>query len=407
MSGDKERILDRISASEGLVVELESLLTPIQAMAPESGGTGEWEKARVLEAWLKARGIADIERHDAPDPRVPGGLRPNLVATIKGRSSLQPLWIISHTDVVPPGEASLWSVDPWKATVRDGFVYGRGVEDNHQGLVASVAAALAFVELGIAPARDIKLLFVADEEVGSAYGMAFLMRERELFLKGDLVLIPDGGKEDASEIEVAEKNLLWLKLRTEGKQTHGSRPDQGRNALLAGSDLLMRLARLGERFPDRDALFDPDYSTFSPTKKEANVPNVNTIPGDDVFYMDMRVLPRYPLKLVLEAVDEEIAAVEAAHGVKIARETIQQVESKATSADAEIVTRLKGAIKEVYGVEARPIGIGGGTVGSYLRNAGIDCVVWGKIAETAHQPDERVAIADIIGDAKVMALLAL
>jgi succinyl-diaminopimelate desuccinylase len=68
---------------------------------------------------------------------------------------------------------------------------------------------------------------------------------------------------------------------------------------------------------------------------------------------------------------------------------------------------LKRAVKEVYGVDAEPIGIGGGTVGAYLRNAGFDCVVWSTIDETAHQPNEYAKIANIIGDAKVFASLML
>jgi len=104
---------------------------------------------------------------------------------------------------------------------------------------------------------------------------------------------------------VAEKNLLWLKIITQGKQCHGSRPDQGANAHVAGAELAVRLNdELPLRFSRRDALFEPDYSTFQPTKTENNVPNVNTIPGDDVFYMDMRILPCYPLKDVIPVIEK-------------------------------------------------------------------------------------------------------
>jgi succinyl-diaminopimelate desuccinylase len=64
---------------------------------------------------------------------------------------------MSHLDVVPEGERSLWHSDPWKVIVKDGAVIGRGVEDNQQGLVASVFATLAFIHQGIVPERTIKL----------------------------------------------------------------------------------------------------------------------------------------------------------------------------------------------------------------------------------------------------------
>ena len=402
------RVFEFLEAQERDIIQLESLLTAYPALAPESGGIGEIEKASALEAWLKAQGISNIEHFDAPDPRVPSKLRPNLVATLPGRRVEGPLWSMSHLDVVPEGELSSWESDPWKVVVKDGKLYGRGVEDNQQGIVSSVFAALAFVKQGIIPERTIKLLFIADEEVGSKFGIQYLLENHSLFGKDDIIVVPDGGSADGTEIEVAEKNICWLKIRTKGKQTHAAMPDKGANALLAACDLALRVHRLEKStFTARDPLFFPDRTTINPTKKEANVPNINTIPGEDVFYFDMRILPVYPVSRMLEEVMKQAHAIEAEYNVKIELEVIQSNESKATPADAPVVGMLAEAVKQVYGVEARPIGIGGGTVGAYLRNAGLDCVVWSKMNETAHQPNENADIANIIGDAKVFAALAM
>ena len=403
-----ETVLTRIDASEAAAIELETVLTAVPALSPDSGGDGELAKCEVLESWLRARGIVNLERHDAPDPRARNGIRPNLIATIPGVSDSKRLWVMSHLDVVPPGELSLWNTDPWKVAVKDGRIYGRGVEDNQQGLVSSVMAALALVAGGAVPPHTVKLLFVADEEMGSDFGIQWLLANRKLFRNDDMVLIPDGGDEQGSTIEVAEKNLLWLKIGVKGAQCHGSRPDLGANAHLAAAELAVRLHdELAAAFPDRDPLFDPDRSTFEPTKTEANVPNINTIPGDDVFYMDMRVLPRYPLAQVLSAIEKIEREVEAKRRVRISHEPMQRVESKPTSPEAPIVGHLSAAVKAVYGVATRPIGIGGGTVGAYLRNAGIDAVVWGRMFETAHQPNEFSVLSNILGDAKVMARLMM
>jgi len=401
-------VMKRIDASESTAIELETLLCSRPAISPESGGEGELDKCLALEAWLRSKGIAELERHDAPDARAKGGVRPNLIATIPGASDSKRLWIMSHIDVVPPGEASLWKTDPWKVAVEGGRVYGRGVEDNQQGLCSSVLATLALAAAGAKPAHTVKLLFVADEEMGSEYGIQWLLANRKLFRSDDMVLIPDSGDETGVPIEVAEKNLLWLKVRVLGAQCHGSRPDQGANAHLAAAELAVRLHdELALVFPEKDALFDPDCSTFEPTKTEANVPNVNTIPGEDVFYMDMRVLPRYPLKDVLAAIEKIEREVEAKRKVRISHESLQRVESKSTAPDAPIVRFLSDAIREVYGVEPCPVGIGGGTVGAFLRNAGIDAVVWARLGESAHQPNEYAVLSSILGDAKVMASLML
>ena len=404
----KSRIYSSIENSKDGIIELETLLTSVQAIAPESGGQGELEKAIALENWLRAHGIADIVRMDAKDERVASGIRPNLVATIPGRNSKARLWIMTHLDVVPEGDSSMWKSDPWKVVVQGETLVGRGVEDNQQGLVSSVFAALAFVGQGMVPERTIKLLFVADEEVGSKFGIQHLINNYSLFNREDLIIIPDGGNAQGSEIEVAEKNICWLKVKTKGVQTHAAMPDKGVNAFLAASDLALRFHSLETSvFTARNALFEPDRTTINPTKKEANVPNVNTIPGDDVFCVDMRILPVYPVAMVLAEARKLADAVESKYGVKIEFEVLQSNESKATPADAPVVAALKGAVKEIYGVEAKPIGIGGGTVGAYLRKAGFDCVVWAKMNETAHQPNESAEIANIIGDAKVFASLAM
>jgi succinyl-diaminopimelate desuccinylase len=270
-----------------------------------------------------------------------------------------------------------------------------------------VLAALSFTSQNLTPRYTVKLLFAADEEVGSTYGIAWLIQNRRnLFRKEDMVLIPDSGDEKGASIEIAEKNILWVRFSTAGKQAHGAHPDQGVNAHLAGADLAVNLYyKLSEKFSGEDPLFDPDYSTFEPTKKEANVPNINTIPGDDVFCMDMRILPRYPVKLVLEEIDRIKAEIEAKYGVTITYTLAQNMESKPTSADAPLVKQLSAIIEQVYGVKTKPVGIGGGTVGAYLRNEGIDSVVWCRINHTAHQPNEYALISNILGDAKIMALL--
>jgi len=410
----KEKIFKFIDASAALAVELQAELCKRPAISPDSGGEGELDKAEFLEGWLKAQGITQLERYDAPDSRAKGGVRPSLVATIPGADdapSQGRFWIMSHLDVVPPGEASLWESDPWTLAVSDdgARIIGRGVEDNQQGLVSSVVAALALVKQGLKPARTVKLLFVADEENGSGYGIGWIMENHPgLFRENDMALVPDGGDADGRSIEIAEKNLIWARFVTKGLQAHGSRPDQGSNAHLAGADLALRLHYgLSQNFSARDPLFQPDYSTFQPTKKEANVPNINTIPGEDVFYYDMRVLPQYPADEVLREVDRIKAEIEAKHSVTVSYTLVQKKESKATSPDAPLVKLLAKNVREFYGVDAKPIGIGGGTVAAFLRNAGIDCAVWCRIDNTAHQPNEYALLDNILGDAKIMALMMI
>lgn len=393
---------DFLESQKEEIINLQKMLTSIPAIAPEGGGVGELEKCNALQAWLEKKGFKNIERYDAPDSRVPSGKRPNLVVTIPGKSSDFNVWVIAHLDVVPPGDISLWDTDPWTVVEKDGKIFGRGVEDNQQGLCSAIFATLYYLKSGIIPSRTVKLLFVADEENGSALGMIWLLKNTSLFKKNDYVLIPDGGDSEGRTIEIAEKNLLWIQLHVIGKQTHGSRPDSGVNACLAACDLSLQLNNLENVFNKKDDLFEPDHSTFQPTKRAKNVDSINIIPGEDTFCMDCRILPCYKLSEVIKEVETCCANIEKKYKVKIECSYPQKSESPATSPDSEVAKKLALSIEKVHGIKPSFIGIGGGTVGAELRREGIDSVVWSTLDDLAHQPNEYCVISNLIKDSLTM-----
>lgn len=391
------------------IIDLMRTLTAIPALGPKNGGEGEWRKYEAIRGWLEGHGLGAIEACHAPAPECVGGVRPNAIARIPGRRTDSTVWIMAHLDVVPPGERSQWEHDPWSLVVRDGRLYGRGTEDNHQGLVAALFTAAAFHALGVEPERPLGVILVADEETGSTFGLDYVLAEHGAYFRPqDLIVVPDAGAPDSTLIEVAEKTLLWLKFTTRGKQVHASMPQDGNNALRAASDLVLRLETLGERFAVSDPLFVPPVSTFEPTRKEENVPNVNTLPGEDVFYMDCRILPGVDVGAVRAAVDEICRAVEAARGVTVAVEEVMCLgEAPPTPPDAPVVGALQEAIRAVYRVEGTPRGIGGGTVAASFRRRGLPAAVWCTMDQMAHQPNEYCHLAHLIGDAKVFAHLCL
>lgn len=389
------------------MIELQRELVSRVAVGPEAGGPGEGEKAAFLAELLKGWGLA-VENYPAPDESVDGGQRPNLVAYLPGKRR-EKVWVLSHLDVVPPGEEALWDSDPFTLRVEGDRLYGRGTEDNHHGIVASLMAVKAFLDLGITPDRTLALALVADEETGSAKGLAYLLKEKpRLFGPQDLIIVPDAGSEDSTLIEVAEKSILWLKLTLEGKQGHASRPHRAKNTLRASAHMIVALEALSQEFPRKDPLFRPPESTFEPTKKEANVPNINTIPGRDVFYLDCRVLPDYDLSRVKERVQALAGEVAQRFGVSLAVEPVQELPSPApTAPEAPVVQALIRAVKKVYGREARPQGIGGGTVAAFFRQAGLPAVVWMTVSHTAHQPNEYCLLSNLLGDTRVLAHVML
>ncbi|MEO0093865.1 MAG: M20 family metallo-hydrolase [candidate division WOR-3 bacterium] len=403
-SNQIEAIFKKIDAYQDQMIELQKRLTAIPAIGPRNQGQGEAKKAAYLRDYFQKIGLV-VEEYNAPDSSVPDGYRPNLVARLKGISDERTIWLMTHMDVVPEGARELWQTDPFCAEVREGKIYGRGVEDNQQEMVASIFAVKALIELGLKPYYNVGLVLVADEETGSKYGIGYLLANYNIFKPNDLIIVPDAGNPTGTQIEIAEKSIVWLKIRTLGKQCHGSDPAKGKNAHRAGANLLCRIDKtLHEIYNAKDSLFDPPITTIEPTKKEANVPNINTIPGEDVFYFDCRVLPQYDINELLEDVKTEAQAIEKEFGVTVEVST-EQFEQAAppTRADAPVVKMLGRAIKDVYGVEAKPKGIGGGTVAAFFRRAGYDAAVWGKFESTAHQPNEYCVISNMVNDAKVYA----
>jgi succinyl-diaminopimelate desuccinylase len=402
-----KKISEKIESYRDAFIELQTKLTAIPALGPTNGGDGETEKAKFIEEWIKEHVAFDtIERYDAPDKRVPSGARPNIVALKKGNSDKKRIWVMAHLDIVPPGDLNLWDSDPYEVRIEDGKIFGRGVEDNQHGIVTPLFALKAIEELGLTLPFDVGIVLVSDEETGSVYGIQHLLKESDIIGKDDFIIVPDAGVPDGSMIEVAEKSIYWLKIETKGKQCHASTPAQGINAHRAAAHLITRIDKLYKIFDQRDEVFDPPISTFEPTKKEANVPNINTIPGDDVIYIDMRILPDIPIDDVHAEINKMIKKIETEFKVTISTSSPQREDAApATPPDAPVVQALARSIKDVYNIEAKAMGIGGGTVAAFFRRMGLHAVVWSRIDELAHQPNEYTKIDNMLGDTKVFAHL--
>ena len=403
-----EKVINRINKYRNEMVDMQIKLCSFPAIAPANGGKGEAEKAEALLEMLKDIEFDKKDVIKAPDINAPSGYRPNIIVTYKGESSSKTIWIMTHMDVVPPGEPALWKGNPFKAYIESGKIYGRGVEDNHQDLIASINALKAFHKENIKPKFDVGLIFVSDEETGNEKGIEYIMKNSNPFRKQDLIIVPGFGNKSGTMIQIAEKSIYWLKVRTIGRQTQGSTPEKGINSLKATAFLITELTKLYKIFPEKDPIFSPPISTFEPTKKEANVPNINTIPGEDAFYMDCRLIPKHNIDQVKKEIQKIAKRIEKKHHVKIVLEDVQKdAACTETSLDAPVVKCLKKAIKDIYGKNAKPIGIGVRTVASFLRKTDYRAACWSKIEETAHQPDEYCVIDNMVGDAKVFAHILL
>ncbi len=379
----------------------------IKAVNPDGGGKGEYARALFMQKTLENLGLKAI-RHDVPDSRVPEGVRVSLTSVLEGVDTSRTLWLAAHLDTVPEGARELWTTDPYDPVVANNKIFGRGSEDNGQAMASTLFTMRALKTLGLKPKLNVGVAYVSDEESGSKYGVIPLL-EKDVLKPHDMAIVPDTGTPDGSQIEVAEKHILWLKFTTKGRQVHGSTPEKGLNAHRVGLKLALELDDfLHKKYSATDSLFEPPISTFEPTKQEANVDNVNTVPGIDVQYFDCRILPRYPLKEVMQDIEAVKSRLEKETQAQIEVKPVQYEENTTpTPTDSEVVKKLKAALKKLRGIDAKAVGIGGGTVGLYFRRKGIHTAVWSTLDDMAHQPNEYCKIDNIVNDAKVFVQVAM
>jgi acetylornithine deacetylase/succinyl-diaminopimelate desuccinylase-like protein len=181
--------------------------------------------ARFLKGILEREGF-EVQIVDTAEL---GAGRANLYTRLRGNGSKKAIALVHHIDVVPAALAS-WSVDPFSAVVKDGYLWGRGAIDMKSEGIMHLMAMIAMKRSGFALNRDIVFIANADEELGSTGAVVFVERHPELLREVEFVVTEGGenfvenGKLVYFGIGTAEKRTFWQKLTVKGTPSHGSRP---------------------------------------------------------------------------------------------------------------------------------------------------------------------------------------
>jgi acetylornithine deacetylase len=189
------------------------------------GARGEADIARRLVDEMRACGLA-VEIADA----APG--RPNVVGVLEGRARGRSLMFCGHTDTV--GVAGM--ARPFDPVIRDGKLFGRGSQDMKGGVAAMVGAARQIAENGGLDRGRLIVAAVADEEHSSLGADALAKSWRA---DAAVVTEPTG-----LDVAVAHKGFQWIAVETRGRAAHGSRPNDGRDAIMRMGRVLSRLEHL-------------------------------------------------------------------------------------------------------------------------------------------------------------------
>jgi len=365
--------------------------------------------------------------------------RPNLIARLPGHGNAPPLLLYGHIDVVTTKNQH-WQHPPFEGKCVDGYVWGRGALDMKSGIAMIVTALLRAKAEKIKMPGDVVLTIVSDEESGGDFGAKFLVKShREEFDGIRYALGEFGGftlsvgKRRIYPIQVAEKQVCWLKVTFRGSGGHGSIPVRG-GAMAKLSRFLHRIdthnlpvhvtppARLmfsylasalggvsgltisqllKPRFADyvlkflgkRGRLFSPLlHNTISPTILHGSN-TINVIPSEVSVELDGRLLPGF-------VPDDLIKELRTIIGVDAEFEVIRY-DSTPAEADMGLFESLADILKELdpSGVPI-PMLLGGFTDGRFFSQIGIQTYGYlpmqlpedFNFTQTIHAADERIPI---------------
>ncbi|MCW3474194.1 ArgE/DapE family deacylase [Limobrevibacterium gyesilva] len=322
-----------------------------------------------------------------------------VVATVrapeqKGRS----LILQGHVDVVPEGPADMWTHPPYDPVIKDGWMNGRGAHDMKQGVSAMVFAMDALRSAGLAPAADVYVQTVTEEECTGNGALSTLARG----YRADACLIPEP---TANTITRSHVGVMWFRLRVRGVPVHVAHAQTGTNAILAAYGLIQAVQKLTAEINQR-ARAHPWFKDIADPVKF----NPGVIRGGDWgsstpawCEVDCRIglLPGTPLEQARQEVLDAVAG--AARGDSFMANNPPEVIWNGFQADgytldpgSEAEQVLAGAHQAVFGTKMQArLGTGVNDTRFYGLYYGITGLCYGPAGEGAHAFDERAHLPSL------------
>jgi acetylornithine deacetylase len=350
------------------------------------GARGEAEVARRIASECMAIGLSVDITEVAPG-------RPNVVAVLEGRAPGPAVMFCGHIDTV--GVTGM--PRPFEAVVREGRLYGRGSQDMKGGVAAMIAAARVLAEGGGLAHGRLIVAAVVDEEHASLGAEALVTRWR-----ADAAIVTEPTDLD---IAVAHKGFQWVEIETTGRAAHGSRPREGRDAILRMGRVLHRLEAL-----DRRLQAQPPHALLGTASLHASLINggreLSSYPDRCLLQLERRTLPGESsaaalteANLILEDLRTHDAEFAAEARAMFGRDAYEIPPSD----------RLPSALADA----AASIGCSPGRVGmtfwtdaAILGAAGIPSVLFGPGGAGLHSTEEYVRVDDVLKCRDALAALA-
>jgi acetylornithine deacetylase/succinyl-diaminopimelate desuccinylase-like protein len=389
--------------------------------------------AEYLKTFLDREGIASEILHLEPD-------HGNLVARIKGNGSKRPLLLMGHTDVVGV-EREKWTVDPFGGIIKDGFIYGRGAQDDKSMTAANLIIFLTLHRLKTPLDRDVIFLAEAGEEGAPYLGINFLVKQHwdkidcEFAINEGGSIVQRDGKVNLVRVATAEKVPNPIMLTSKGVSGHGSKPRPD-NAIVhlakaiakfdswqppmrlneTTREYFKRLAQVSSlekaslfrnlenpEVQEQLRLHDFTHNAMLRTTVSANMIRggfrQNVIPGDASATLDVRALPDEDLKSFTNL----LAQVINDPAITITPLGASRAPTPPVPLDTELFLAFERAQKRLFpDAITVPMMTTGATDSAQLRAKGVKAYGINVIADEAdsalmHGNDERVSVEALRG----------
>lgn len=339
-----------------------------------AGGSGEAAIARYVADFMRAAGL-EVQLQEV------GGGRWNAVGLLRGRGGGKRLMLNGHLDTV--GINGM--VDPFSARVEDGKLYGRGAQDMKGGLGAAILAAATLAN-GSTLEGDLIVAAVADEEYKSLGTRSLITK---VSADAAIVTEPTG-----LEVVTAHKGFAWADVETRGRAAHGSRPEEGLDAIALMGRVLREIERLENALNE-----GPGHALLGRGSVHASVisggQELSSYPGRCSLSLERRLVPgetahtfEAELREIISRLSAEDAQFQADGAIGYSAQALE------TPRDCPIVRTLSEAARSVLG--NAKLGVQSfWTDAALLGQAGIESVLFGPGGAGLHSTVEYVRLEDV------------
>jgi succinyl-diaminopimelate desuccinylase len=333
--------------------------------------------------------------------------RYNVLGKLRAPGARKTVHFNAHYDVVPV--SGTWRHgDPFSGAVEKGVIYGRGTADM-KGSMASLLTALdAIRQTRSKPLMNVEVSFTADEETDSFLGARWIVDEAPV--KPDYAIVMEGAEGD--EVCCGHNGTLWLEVTVHGVAAHGSRPQDGVNALEKMAALVLELEPYKKQIA-RTTFVTPEGKTMRPTINVGGVfscgagAKINTVPAQASFSIDRRVLAtenhaaaERDLRAYLSAAAKRIP------GCKITVSKVSENFSCFTKPSQPFFKAMAASVGRVRGnPTVFNVSTGFNDIHYFASHLKIPTLGYGPGGDDIHAVDERARVSDLVASAKIYANL--